>query len=81
VLTPTSSPSPFSAILAEPDEGEDLASGPNISSREFRRIVYRPVQLPEKGQPIVRVEIEYEGEAATRRRIVESTVDMMVPTG
>lgn len=73
---------PFAAILGVGSIDDQPLTGPTLLSSEFRRLVYRPVELPKFGQGIVSLEVELGvgGEVRTSR-VVTSLTDMMVPNG
>lgn len=81
VLTPSTT-TPFAAILGVGSIEDEPLIGPTLLSSEFRRLVYRPVELPKVGKGIVSLEVEIGADGEVRSsKVVTSATDMMVPNG
>lgn len=85
-LTPVSTPSPFAAILGGIQSSEDIALGPTVESREFRRLVYMPTSMTNGSQGVETIEIEIEetgrkSSVLSRRKIDKANVEVMLPGG
>lgn len=82
-LTPTTASSPFAALLSSSLASSAVSSSPTLRSTQFRRIVYRPVELPTEDQGITSIEIEYDAakNQLMRYKVLKSSAGMMVPEG